>query len=105
MSFYDLQSGESRKTTLEIPAYPILVLPDGRILGINEKLNKMTVFDKEGIVVARCSVPGMICRAFLENGNVYLVEVRGPDTHGLVYGALFDETSTHVWRLDPILAD
>ncbi len=105
VTFFDLQSGESRRIPLEIPAYPISVLPDGRILGVNEKQNHLTVFDKEGIVVARCSVPGMICRAFSENGNINLVELRGPDTHGFVYDALFDETSTHVWRLDPISAD
>lgn len=102
---FDLQNGGSRSLHLEIPAYLISVLPDGRLLGVNEKQNILTVFDKDGIVVARCSVPGMIVRAFLDDGKVYLVELRGPDTHGLIYGALFDETSTHIWRLDPFSAD
>ena len=102
---YDLQNGESRKTPLEIPAFVISVLPDGRILGVNEKQNKLTVFDKEGIVIARCSVPGMISRALIEDDKVYLIEIRGPDTHGFIYDALFDETSTHIWRLDPIAAN
>lgn len=105
VTLYDLQNGESRKTPLEIPAFVISVLPDGRILGVNEKQNKLTVFDKEGIVIARCSVPGMISRALIEDDKVYLIEIRGPDTHGFIYDALFDETSTHIWRLDPIAAN
>ena len=100
MSFFDLQNGTSRKTPLEISAYILSVLEDGRILGVNEKQNALTVFDSEGIVTARCKVPGTLCRMISENGNVYLIEVRGPDTHGFVYDALFDQTTIHVWRLD-----
>ena len=100
VSFFDLQNGTSRKTPLEISAYILSVLEDGRILGVNEKQNVLTVFDSEGIVTARCKVPGALCRVISENGNAYLIEVRGPDTHGFVYDALFDQTTIHVWRLD-----
>lgn len=102
VKFYDLQSGKSRKTPLEIPAYVHSVLEDGRILGVNEKQNTLTVFDSEGIVTARCKVPGTLCRVISENGTAYLTELRGPNTHGYVYDALFDQTTLHVWRLDPV---
>lgn len=100
VTFFDLQSGTSRKTPLEIPAYILSILEDGRILGVNERQNALTVFDAEGIVAARCKVPGTLCRVISEDGNAYLIEVRGPDTHGFVYDELFDETTIHVWRLD-----
>ncbi len=102
VSFYDLQSGKFRKTPLEVPAYVLSVLEDGRILGVNEKQNALTVFDAEGIVIARGKVSGTLCRVISENGNILLIEVRGPDTHGYVYDALFDQTSLHVWRLDAV---
>lgn len=102
VAFWDLKSGAFSKTPLEIPSYPLSVLEDGRILGVNEKQNALTVFDREGRVAARCTVPGTLCRVISENGNVYLIEVRGPDTHGYVYDELFDQTSLHVWRLDAI---
>lgn len=102
VTFFDLQSGASRKTSLEIPAYVLTVLEDGRILGVNEKQNVLTVFDSEGIVTARCKVLGTLCRVISENGNLYLIEVHGPDTHGYVYDELFDQTTIRVWRLDPV---
>lgn len=91
-----------QKTPPEIPAYILSVLQDGRILGVNEKQNALTVFDSEGIVTARCKVSGTLCRVISENGNVYLIEVREPDTHGYVYDALFDQTTVRVWRLDAV---
>lgn len=102
VAFFDLKNGESRKTSLEIPAYILTVLQDGKILGVNEKQNSLTVFDPKGIVTARCKVSGTLCRVISENGNVYLIEVRGPDTHGYVYDELFDQTTVHVWRLDAV---
>ena len=102
VSFWDLQSGAFRKTALEIPSYVLSVLEDGRILGVNMKQNVLTVFDREGIVVARCTVPGTLCRVISEDGNVYLIEVRGPDTHGYVCDALIDQTSLHVWHLNAV---
>ncbi len=102
VSFWDLTSGAFRKVPLEIPSYILSVLEDGRILGVNEKQNALTVFDGEGIVNARCTVPGALCRVISEDGNVYLIEARGPDTHGYVCDALFDQTSLHVWHLDAI---
>lgn len=105
VSFWELKNGAFRKTPLEIPSYVLSVLEDGRILGVNEKQNALTVFDREGIVAARCTVPGTLCRVISEDGNVYLIEVRGPDTYGYVYDALFDQTSLHVWHLDAIPTD
>ena len=101
-SLLDLQNGTHKRIDLEIPAYVKSVLPDGRILGLNGKQNTLIVFNKEGIVEARCHVPGVLFRAVTENGKTYLIELRGPDTHGLIYGGLFDETTTHIWRLDPL---
>ena len=72
VTFFDLQSGASRKTSLEIPAYVLTVLEDGRILGVNEKQNVLTVFDSEGIVTARCKVLGTLCRVISENGVISL---------------------------------
>ena len=102
VAFFDLKNGESRKTPLEIPAYILTVLQDGKILGVNEKQNSLTVFDPKGIVTAHCKVSGTLCRVISENGNVYLIEVRGPNTHGYVYDELFDQTTVHVWRLDAV---
>ncbi len=102
VSFWDLESGAFRKTQLEIPAYILSVLEDGQILGVNEQQNVLTMFDSEGIVTARCKVPGTICRAIAKDGATILMELRGPDTHGYVYDELFDQTSTHVWRLDAL---
>ena len=105
VTFWDLNSGASRRTQLEVPAYVLSVLEDGRILGTNEKQSALTVFDREGRVAARCAVPGTLGRALSQDGAVYLTEVRGPDTHGFVYDALFDQTSLHVWRLSAVSAD
>lgn len=102
VTLYDLQNKTERKINLEIQAYPIAVLQDGRILGINEKQNVLTVFDPAGNVAARCTVPGKLSMGVLNDGRVCLTEVRGPDTHGYVCDELFDETSVHVWRLDPV---
>ena len=97
----DLRSGGANGIRLEVPAFCIRLLPDGRILGWNEKQNVLTVFDREGAVISRCRVPGLFTCVLVDNDCVCLAELRGPDTGALVYGALFDETETHVWRLDP----
>ncbi len=96
----DLYDGTIRKVNLEIPAYTIAVLTDGRIIGVNEKQNILTVFNSAGTVISRFTVSGEICRVISESERVLIVEQCGPDTYGMVYGALFDETSTHIWRLD-----
>ena len=102
VDLFDLESGAAKRTPLEVSAYAFSVLKDGHILGLNERQNALTVFDRDGIVTARCKVPGTLCRVISEDGRTCLVEVRGPDTHGLVYDELFDETSVHVWRLDAV---
>ncbi len=101
ISLYDLRDGACRNLLLEIPAIVNALLPDGRILGTNEKGSILTVFDPEGRVTARCTIPGALTRVFVEEDRVCLEETRGPDTHGFLSDALFDETSRHVWRLDP----
>ena len=92
----------AQKTPLEIPTWVHAVLPDGRILGMNEKWSALTIFDREGKVVSRCSVPGSMSLVRTEKDRICFAEWRGPDTHGFVYDELFDETTTHVWRLDPV---
>ena len=94
LRFWELHTGRKREIRLEIPAYVLAVLPDGRILGVNERQNTLTVFDRRGIVSARCTVPGMLIRAVQEPGRVCLVEHREENPFG-------DETQ-HVWRLDPV---
>ncbi|MBQ6274108.1 MAG: hypothetical protein IJK63_07790 [Oscillospiraceae bacterium] len=99
--FLDLRDGRAWKTPLEMPVWVRAVLPDGRILGMNEKCSALTIFDREGKVVSRCSVPGSMSLIRTEKNRVCFDEWRGPDTHGFIYDELFDETTFHVWRLDP----
>ena len=101
VSFFDLTDGTKHKTILEVPVYPQTVLSDGRIIGCNEQLNKLIVFDRDGKVIARCSVPGFYFDTFEKDGNVCIAEVRGPDTF-IFTDSVFDETTTHVWRLDKV---
>ena len=98
--FYGLEDGTVRKTTLEVAADPVRVLSDGRILGVNERQNNLYVFDGNGLVAARCAVPGKICRVVEDGGRVFVVEIRAPETHGFISDEVFDATSFHVWRLD-----
>ena len=102
---HELRDGKVSEIALETSAYVIALLPDGRILGVNEKQNMLTVFDQKGTVVSRCSLPGSILRVYAEEDRVCIREQRGPDTGGFIYGGLFDETSTHLWRLDPVQQD
>ena len=103
LSLYDLRTGEKRDFTLETPDYLIAMLPDGRFLGVNEKQNRLTVFDPAGRVISRHTAPrpGKFLRARVEAKRVCILEERAPETYGLVSQALFDTASLHVWRLDP----
>ncbi|MBP5767132.1 MAG: hypothetical protein J6X47_09135, partial [Clostridia bacterium] len=85
---------------LEVAADSVRVLSDGRILGVNERQNNLYVFDGNGLVAARCAVPGKICRVVEDGRRVFVVEIRAPETHGFISDELFDATSVHVWRLD-----
>ena len=85
---------------MEVAADPVRVLSDGRILGVNERQNNLYVFDGNGLVAARCAVPGKICRVVEDGGRVFVVEIRAPETHGFISDEVFDATSFHVWRLD-----
>ncbi len=97
---HDLLDGTVRKVPLEVPVYVRSVLPDGRILGVNEKQSILTVLNGEGIVVSRCTVPGMIQCILPEMNGVFIGELRLPKNDFVTSGALFDEAETHVWRLD-----
>ncbi len=98
---WDLRDGSVRRIDLEVRAYVESVLPDGRILGVNESQRTLTVFDGNGIVAARRTLPGRLCAVRAEPDRVCLTELREPkNPHGPVYDALFDETEVHVWRLD-----
>ena len=99
--FLDLSDGSVHSTPLEIPVFPTNVLPDGHILGVNGKQDRLTVFDQNGTMVSRCSVPGRLCFSFISGGEVFLAEMRGLDKYGWLCDELFDEASAHVWRLDP----
>ena len=98
---HDLLDGTVRKVPLEVPVYVRSVLPDGRILGVNEKQSILTVLNGEGIVVSRCTVPGMIQCILPEMNGVFIGEERPLSADFSAPGALFDEAETHVWRLDP----
>ena len=98
---HDLLAGTVRKVPLEVPVYVLSVLPDGRILGVNEKQSILTVLNGEGIVVSRCTVPGEIRCILPETNGVWIGELRLPKNDFVTSGALFDEAETHVWRLDP----
>lgn len=98
---HDLLDGTFRKVPLEVPAYVLFVLPDGRILGMNEKQSILTVFNGEGIVASRCSVPGEIRCVLPEADDVWIGELRMPVNDFVTSDAVFDAAETHVWRLDP----
>lgn len=98
---YDLRRGALTETTPEVPVNVCAVLPDGRFLGVNEKQNRLTVFDPAGAVISQHSLKGAVTHARWGEKGVCILENRAPDTHGFVCDELFEATSFHVWRLDP----
>lgn len=44
----------------------------------------------------------MITRIMLDGQFTYIIERRSPDTEGMVCDALINESSTHIWHLDPV---
>lgn len=113
---FDLRSGAEETVRLEIPAYPIAMLNDGRILAVPERFNALFVFDREGTLLSRCklpapgkllvegypvSVPGIISEVIQGNDVVYVTEKRAPDSHGFLFDGYDEHISLHVWRLDP----
>lgn len=99
---YDLKDGSHINISLEIPAYIALILKDGRILGVNDKQNLLTVFDDKGTVMARCHVQGMLYPDYAEENIVCLVEILEPVTGRKVYNVVHDEIQCRVWRLDEV---
>lgn len=100
--FFNLRNGEALKVNFEIRAYAMAVFSNGLILCTNESEKKLIVFDKSGNVVSRFSFTGIVCRAFSDGNKIFIVEQRGPNTHGLVYDELFNETSTHISELTSV---
>ena len=99
LHLFDLRDGTEKTVTMEIPVLVEEVLPDGRILGTAGKGNTLFVLDQNGIVAARCRVPGMLNHILTDGDSVLVTEVRAPDTD-VFYGALFDQVSIHVWKLE-----
>ncbi len=99
---YDLRSGAATETVPEVPAFITAVLPDGRFLGVNEGQTQLTVFDPAGSVVSRHKAHdgGVFTRVRAEAEQICVLENRVPDTHGFIFGGLFEENPFHVWRLD-----
>ena len=102
LRLYDLRTGVCIEVPMEVPAYVKAVLPDGRFLGVNDRGNRLTIFDPAGTVISRHALEGPVTRVRCEGDRVLLLENRSPDTHGFVSEALFAMTSFHVWRLDPV---
>ena len=95
----DLRDGTEKTVTMEIPVLIEEVLPDGRILGTAGKGNTLFVLDQNGIVAARCRVSSTLNHVLTDGDSVLVTEVRAPDTD-VFYGALFDQVSIHVWKLE-----
>ena len=98
---YDLRQGTLTETKPEVPVNVCAVLPDGRFLGVNEKRNRLTVFDPTGTVISQHSLKGTLTHVRCGENEICVLENRSPDTHGFVCDELFEETTFHVWRLDP----
>ena len=81
--------------------YVLTVLPDGRFLGVNEKQNRLAVFDPAGTVISQHSLKGAVTHVRCDGNRICILENRSPETHGFVSEELFEATSFHVWRLDP----
>ena len=95
----DLRDGTEKSITMEMPVLIEEVLPDGRILGKAGKGNTLFVLDQNGIVAARCRVSSTLNHVLTDGDSVLVTEVRAPDTD-VFYGALFDQVSIHVWKLE-----
>ena len=98
---YELSRGTLTETTPEVPMYVLTVLPDGRFLGVNEKQNRLAVFDPAGTVISQHSLKGAVTHVRCDGNRICILENRSPETHGFVSEELFEATSFHVWRLDP----
>lgn len=96
----DLRNGKISSVHPEVPAYPIAVLSDGRILGLNDKENRLTVFDDDGSVISRHTVPGTL-RLFTseDKSRVLLSEWRSTEDITFYCEESLDASSMHVWEL------
>ena len=97
---YELREGNVTETKPEIPVHVFTALPDGRFLGVNDRQNRLTVFDRAGTVISQHSLKGTVTHVRCNGNRICILENRSPETHGFVCEELFAETSFHVWRLD-----
>ena len=96
----DLRNGKISRVHPEVPAHPIAVLSDGRILGRNDNGNRLTVFDEGGKVTSRHTVPGALQYFAVENqGRVLLSEWRSTEDITFYCEESLDASSMHVWQL------
>ncbi|MBQ1410291.1 MAG: hypothetical protein IIY94_03305 [Oscillospiraceae bacterium] len=99
---YDLGSCTMTETTPEVPTHVFTVLPDGRFLGVNEKHTRLTVFDPAGTVISQHSLKDRVTHVRCDGDRICILENRSIETYGFVCEELFEQTSFHVWQLDPI---
>ena len=96
----DLRNGKISRVHPEVPAHPIAVLSDGRILGRNDNGNRLTVFDEGGKVTSRHTVPGALQYFAVEDqGRVLLSEWRSSEDITFYCEESLDASSMHVWQL------
>ncbi len=98
----DLQTGEETRIKLEIPAYVLSVLSDGRILASDQKRKTVSMFDACGTLSARFTLQGLVRTVVEEKGRVLLVELRNLEEYFVTCEETLDAFSAHVWRLDEI---
>ena len=102
LRLHDLRSGSLTEITPEIPTCIMAVLPDGRVLGTNEKRTRLLVFDASGRVISQHSAAGSFDRVCMEPDRVCILETRAPETYGFVSEELFEAASLHLWRIDQV---
>lgn len=102
LRLYELRTGACREIKPEIPfSFLLAPLPDGRFLGLNEEMNRLTVFDPDGRVISRHGT-GKNCRyaqALAEQDRICLLEPRFAETYGLTCDELFAGSTVHAWQL------
>ena len=102
LRLYELRTGACREIKPEIPfSFLPVPLPDGRFLGLNEEMKRLTVFDPEGRVISRHET-GKNCRydkVLAEQDRICVLELRFAETYGLVCDELFEGSTIHAWQL------
>ena len=102
LEILDLRTGCARTVRLELPLFVRGVLPDGKILATNDAGNQLTVFDQDGKVISRHTVPGSLAEVFPENGRVLLSEWRSTEDTTYYCEKSLNASSMHVWQLEDV---